>query len=206
MKRKLLNKNRGKKYVNENENIPIKLDRDISFFHDEILTDTVDTMEVYNNEKNKSTKHRFIFTLYPLFTNILFNKLTEVVYKEGSVDANALDDTYEISNKIKSDFWPISTAVINRIQCIRNTEYSDERYNLTYHCGIDIFNNHLLRSKENISVQKRPHDVDPKNVMKECVLFDGNSDDYEIIDPFNTIGDYNRTFNGYNDIKVNRAV
>lgn len=203
MKRRLLNKNRGKKYVNENENIPIKLDRDISFFHDEILTDTVDTMEVYNNEKNKSTKHRFIFTLYPLFTNILFNKLTEVVYKEGSEDAKALDETDDISNKIKSDFYPISTSDINRMQSIRNTEYSDKRYNLTYHCGVDIFNNHLLRSKENISVQKRPHDVVPKNVMKECALFDGDSNEYDIIDPFNTIGDYNRTFDGYDDIKVN---
>ena len=201
LKKKLLNKKRGKESVNENEIIPIKLDRDISFFHDEILTDTVDTMEVYNNEKNNSTKHRFIFTLYPLFTNILFNKLTEVVYKEGSEDAKALDETDDISNKIKSDFWPISTSNINRKQSIRNTEYSDERYNLTYHCGVDIFNNHLLRSKENISVQKRPHDAE--NVMKKCRLYYGDSDKYDEIDSFNTIGDYNRTFNGYNDIKLN---
>ena len=201
MKKKLLNKKRGKQSVNENEIIPIKLDRNISFFHDEILTDTVDTMEVYNNEKNNSTKHRFIFTIYPLVTNILFNKLTEIIYKEGTDKAKALDESDSCSNTIKNDFYPISKEDINRIQAIRNTEYSDERYNLTYHCGVDIFNNHLLRSKENISVQKRPHDAN--NINRECALFNGDSDKYNIIDPFNTIGDYNRTFNGYNDIKIN---
>ena len=39
--------------------------------------------------------------------------------------------------------------------------------------------------------------------MKECVLFKGDSEEFGDIDPFNTIGDYNRTFDGYNDIKVN---
>ena len=203
MEKKLLNKKRGKESVNENEIIPIKLDRDISFFHDEILTDTVDTMEVYNNEKNNSTKHRFIFTIYPLVTNVLFNKLTEIVYREGTDKTKLLDDSDSCSDIIKKDFYPISKQSINRMQAIRNTEYSDERYNLTYHCGVDIFNNHLLRSKENISVQKRPHDADPKKVMRECALFNGDTNEYEIIDPFNTIGDYNRTFNGYNDIKIN---
>lgn len=201
MKRKLLNKSRGKKSVNNNETISIKIDRNVSFFHDEILTDTIDTMDIYNDEKNNSTKHRFIFTLYPFFTNVLFNKLTEIVYKEGSDNAKMLDETYSVSDTIKKDFQPVSKANINRMQSIRNTEYSDKRYNLTYHCGVDIFNNHLLRSKEDISVQKRPHDA--TNVLRTCSLYDVETGNHKTIDPFNTIGDYNRCFSGYNDIKIN---
>lgn len=192
----LLNKSRSKESVNENEIIPIKLNRDISLFHDEVLSDTIDTIQVYNNEKDNSTKHRFIFTLYPVFTNVLFNKLTEIIFQEGSDNIKVLN---EVSG-ITPTYNPISAESLTRKQCIRNTEYTDNRYELTYHCGIDIFNNHLLRAKEHISVQKRNNSSN--NVMKKCALFNGITDDYKLIDSFNTIGDYNRNYYGNKDIEI----
>ena len=76
MRKVLLNSKSGKESVNHNNIIPVELNRDVSLFHDELLTDTIDTMQVYNDEKDKSTKHRLIFTLYPLCSNSLFNKIT----------------------------------------------------------------------------------------------------------------------------------
>ena len=81
------------------------------------------------------------------------NNITEIVYNEGASDAKIL--TNNDSNGITSTGSAISKEPITRIQAIRNTEYSLDKYKLTYHCGSDIFNNHLLRNKENVSVQKR---------------------------------------------------
>ena len=133
----LLNKNKSKESVNEVNIIPVEINRDISLLQDEILTDTIDTHEVYNSEKDKCQNHRFIFTLYPICTNVLCNKITEIVYKEGSDECKVL----------KEGDTP------SRLEAIRNTQYSNDFYNYSYHCGVDIFNNHLLRKKEFIYIQ-----------------------------------------------------
>ena len=180
MKEILLNKNKGKLSVNVSNAIPVEISRDSSMFHNDIWNDTIDTLEVYNNEKDASNKHRFIVTVYPICTNILFNRLTEIVYKEGSDECMVLGDV--ANNRIpKSD--AVSTSNLDRLQAIRNTEYSNDIFNLTYHCGGDIFNNHLLRSKETVSVQKR-------KAVSKCD-FGG-----EKKDAFNTIGDYCRDNDG----------
>lgn len=197
MRKILLDKKLGKKSVNNIKTVPVNLNRDISLFHDELLTDTVDTMQVYNDEKDKSTKHRFIFTLYPICSNVLFNKITEIVFNEGASDAKIL--TNDSSNNITSTSSAVSKEPITRIQAIRNTEYSHDKYNLTYHCGVDMFNNHLLRCKENISVQKRLY----SNCKKTCDVYDetGSVKLSTISDAFNTIGDYSRSYAG-NDLKA----
>ena len=86
MRKILLNKSTSKVSVNNTNGIPIELNRDTSLFHNEITSDTIDTMQVYNDDKDKSNKHRFIFTINPICTNVIFNKLTEIIYKEGSSD------------------------------------------------------------------------------------------------------------------------
>lgn len=192
MRKILLDKKRGKESVNNNKTIPVEMNRDVSLFHDELLTNTVDTMQVYNDEKDKSSKHRFIFTLYPICSNSLFNNITEIVFNEGASDAKILLN--KSNNSIATN--AVSKEPLNRIQAIRNTEYSHEKHKLTYHCGSDIFNNHLLRSKENITVQKRGG----TNNKRQCVVFNENDDD-NISDAFNTLGDYSRTYAG-TDIKI----
>ena len=198
MRKILLDKSRSKKSVNNTNSIPINLNRDASLFHDEIISDTIDTMQVYNDDKDKSNKYRFIFTINPICTNAIFNKLTEVIVNEGSPNAYALfdgDTTFSINDTI-------SKESIDRIQAIRNTEYSNPEYNFTYHCGADIFNNHLLRSKEDVIVQKRDKDEEEegynpilKKVCRSYKLYD-EDDNFITKDGFNTIGDYARTFGG----------
>lgn len=176
MRKILLNKSISKESVNEINILPINLNREVSLLNNEILTDTIDTIEVYNKEKDNSTKHRFIFTLYPICTNVLYNKITEIVLNEGSDSCNVLKDTTK-------------NEELTRLDAIRNTEYSNSVHNYTYHCGVDIFNNHLLRKKEDIYVQ---------NYQIDNGLPNG----------FNTIKDIYRSVNKsgdkyiYGDIKI----
>ena len=205
MRKILLNKNRGSGSVNQTNYIPVEINRDMSLFHDDIMTETVDTTKLYNEEKDASTKHRFIFTIYPLCTNVLYNKISEIVYKEGSDEAEIITDSkskkyLELIKVNKDDaVYPISRAGVTRLQCIRNTEYSNNMFNLNYHCGLDIFNNHLLRTKEDITVQKKYKDVDkiiPKIVNNDGKIITSSSSIGYLEDAFNTIADVNRTFNG----------
>lgn len=195
MRKILLNKNRGKESINKTNYIPVELNRETSLFQEEVLSDTVDTLKVYNDEKNNSTKHRFIFTLYPICTNVLFNKITEIVYKEGSDEAKLLtNNEFVTKDGIKS----VSSQKLNRIQAIRNTEYSNTIFNLEYHCGLDIFNNHLLRSTEDNSVQKKT----TASLTSTCNVYDETQketkDKFLSLDDdaFNTIGDVYRNYSG----------
>lgn len=199
MRRILLNKSRSKESVNEINSIPVEINRDVSLFHHEIMTDIVDTMQVYNKEKDKSQKHRIIVTIYPICSNSLFNNITEVVYTDKSgmlpiIGNISVDRNDKMINSVSTE------SKIDSKQVIRNTEYSieNENYSFTYNCGADIFNNHLLRSKDNISVQKR------KGIFY-CDIYKKNGDTIKKednpIDSFNTIGDISRSYEG-NAIKT----
>lgn len=196
MRKILFNKNRSKESVNNTNIIPVEINRDASIFHDEVMVDTLNMMDLYNNEKDKSTKHRFIFTMYPICTNVLYNKISEVIYKEGS------DDTVLLRHDNKSGYntvlkklkdlkpSPVANDVnFTATHVIRNTEYSNPHFEMTYHCGANIFNNHLLRNKENVSVQRQ-------GIKNKTVVYDekGNKKD-EISNSFNTIGDLARNDN-----------
>ena len=193
MRKILLNKNRGKESVNKTNYIPVDFNREVSLHQDEILSETIDTFKVYNEEKDKATNHRFIFTIKPICTNVLFNKISEIVYKEGSDDAQIITNTGNFSTL---QTGAISQQSLNRLQAIRNTEYSNDIFNLDYHCGLDIFNNHLLRTKEDITVQKRN-----TNTKVACEVYQDDTNSAatgfrSLSDAFNTIGDVNRSFNG----------
>jgi len=186
MRKILLNKSISKESVNTDTSIPIQIDRDVALYHDEIKTDKIDILQVYNNEKDACNKHRFIFTIYPICTNVLYNHLTEVIYKEGSSETKMLANNS--SNQVPIT-GAISTESPTRKQVIRNTEYSNDFFEFTYHCGADIFNNHLLRSKEDTSVQKRSTNAS----KRKCAVYSGESNtSYATIDAFNTIGDFYR--------------
>lgn len=210
MRKILLNKKRSKVSVNNTNIIPLELKRDVSLLHEEIMTETLDAAQIYNDEKNSSTKHRFIFTLNPMCTNVLFNRITEVVHNEGGNDAIMLKNNSGITSEDVLRYAE-SDEAINRVQAIRNTEYSNEVFNMTYHCGADIFNNHLLRSNENVSVQKRCENSRPTSTEdgdnNTCIVYYGDMEEDVRVDesavgymkdPFNTIADYSRTYNGEN--------
>ena len=55
MRKILFNKNRSKESVNNTNIIPVEINRDASIFHDEVMVDTLNMMDLYFNEKDKST-------------------------------------------------------------------------------------------------------------------------------------------------------
>ena len=194
MRKILLNKRRSKTSINENMCIPVEINRNTQLFHDEIMSDTIDVLKLYNDEKDISTKHRFIFTIYPICSNSLFNNITEVIYDEGGDNAYLFlfpkDKNKYVTNVIDNALSKEDR--IDRKQLIRNTEYSNND-KITYHCGTDIFNNHLLRQKDNVAVLK---ENDNNNKNCKIIVDDGMDSKEYNIHPFNTIGDYSRDNNG----------
>ena len=115
------------------------------------LSYTIDQMEQFEKERSDSSKYRLILTIQPYCTNILFNAVSEIVQNEGTDDKDAL--------KIASSNVDIGTidvggytikgkrTNVTNIDMIRNTEYSNGDNPFVYHCGYDIFNNHILRNQ-----------------------------------------------------------
>ena len=194
----LLHKKSGKASTNRDEYVSLELGnqmKKISNYTDEHL---VDLYQVYLDEKDASDKYRLIFTINPVCSNVLFNAITEVVYKEGSESCEALGDTPFTNTGNCRNI--ISQEPITRIQAIRDTEYSNDKIlGLEYLPGIDIFNNHLIRQSGFDCVQRRDGGSNGGLTTGEIYKI---SDDYDLVkksevtDVFNTIRDYQRTKKG----------
>ena len=146
--------------------------------------------DLYMEERDACENYRMIFTVNPICTNALFNAVTEPVYREGSYSAVSLvDSTVQTPLVTRTDESifpngmfntsgnPSSPDLIDQIFAVRDTEISHEKIgNFKYHCGYDIFNNHLLRTN------------DFAHVMME-----GSKENAE---QFNTIFDYSVDYSG----------
>ena len=194
----LLNKSKSKASTNTDSHLSVGLGNEMKKISNHTDQHLVDLYQVYLDEKDASDKYRLIFTINPVCSNVLFNAITEVVYKEGSSECYALTDT---PTAVGSENI-ISNEPLTRIQAIRDTEYSNDNIlGLDYLPGIDIFNNHLLRQNGLNCVMKRTG----KNCADTeiCYKHNGGSEfvkKYEV-DPFNTIRDYQRTNGGSEIIK-----
>ena len=180
MMRILLNKNKGKKMANVNNTLTIKLDGSKRLLPSTSMHTTINEVDLYNFERKNSNKIRLTCKINTICSNVLFNKVTEIVKDEGSSNVACLNfnDNWILSpngkilGKNKDD---ISTTV----QAIRDTQLSNVGNGFQYHCGLDIFNNHILRSKTFKTVCQ------------------SNSTNNEL---FNTIGDMMRDYDGNNII------
>ena len=112
--------------------------------------------DLYTEERDACENYRMIFTVNPICTNVIFNAVTEPVYKEGSYSAVCLVESAVSLNDTKvfpngtisaSADTTGNTYDVDNLYAVRNTEFSHEKIgNFKYHCGYDIFNNHLLRT------------------------------------------------------------
>lgn len=118
------------------------------------VTDDFSLFEQYNKERDECNKYRLILTINPICSNILFNKKTEIVLNEGSDECFAIRDAEE--KKYDKDTYAkkaLNSTPLSYLQMIRDAEYTHkENGGFIYHCGIDIFNNHMLRKKNFIHV------------------------------------------------------
>ncbi len=135
--------------------------------------------ERYFYEKDTSDKYRLAFTISPVCTNVLFNIVTEPVYREGDKNCVVFGPT-----KLERSDWgklgqpfldyleykglsPNSETTQNTVTrkfLIRDTGFSHPSVGpVVYHCGYDIFNNHTLRRKNFFVVNRMPDSASDQN-------------------------------------------
>ena len=123
------------------------------------VSDNFSLFEQYNRERDECNKIRLILNVNPVCSNVLYNARTEIVLNEGSSACTLLIGQKSLDKKTYAPNAVNTTSSIKYMDAIRNTEYSHpENGGFVYHCGFDIFNNHMLRKKEFIQVNKRDDD------------------------------------------------
>lgn len=202
----LLNKSKSKQSVNVNNTLQISLDRNVKMLPSTEFTENVNLNDVYNDERKNSNKIRLIISIHPYCSNVLFNNFTEIIYYDENDKCQLLPykdkgASLIIKNKLIEgieDFEPYkykegSTFEWNTEEAIRDTQLSNNKYGFTYYCGLNIFNNHLMR----------------KNTFKVVSKMNG-TESKEQKDRFNTIEDMMREFDGeqvmsYSDINYSQT-
>lgn len=201
----------SKSSVSNNSSINVSLDGKSKLLPFDDTSYTISAYKQYNKEREACETIRLTCQVNTICTNVLFNKITEIVKDEGSsavtfvnygvasgktIGTSVLSD--DIIYKPKTmDFWsgnsstyqsqdpinamsyslPISSVIDNNssyntpqsfnevnslapTNAIRDMQLSktdSEGKHFVYHCGLDIFNNHLLRSKTFKPICKMPN-------------------------------------------------
>lgn len=137
-----LNNTESVNSVNKDNMVAVDLQQSTKPYTFISLKDEINQYEIFKQERNNCQQYRLITTINPYCTNILFNPITEIVRNEGSDDVEVVID----SNDAKNTNGCYGKKTPDRIDMIRNTEYSRESIGYEYHPGIDMFNNHILRN------------------------------------------------------------
>ena len=157
----LLNKSKSKVSTNNNNSLAVQLKGSKRILPCDPMEASISEIDVYNKERKHCEKIRLTVQVNPICSNVLFNNITEIVKNEGSEnvlwlnhgkDCNA--DLTDLINNGKIFFKRVNdfndgtsngnSAFVN---AIRDTQLSSVANGYEYKCGIDIFNNHYLRSK-----------------------------------------------------------
>ena len=191
MKRQIfLEKNRSRFSVNVPNKMSIDLDTKSTLLQNDGINGNFSLFDQYNAERDACNRFRMIFVVNPVCSNVLFNMQTEIIQNEGSDNPVVLNTLGLNKEDIKKADGTTGNSIVNeskvsRSQAIKDTEYSHpQNGGFVYHCGLDIFNNHMLRSTEFFHVNK----INKNNT------YNTGEDRSEMV--YNTIGDYLRDGNG----------
>ena len=111
-------------------------------------------IEIYNSERENCNLIRLNCVINPICSNVIFNTISEVIKNEGNPNTVKLlnygvTDGYinrsDFSEKIyckNADVFLYGGA----LEAVRDTQISSNLCGFKYHCGLDIFNNHILRN------------------------------------------------------------
>lgn len=144
------------------------------------VSEIVSQYDQYLLERESCNKIRLTCQVNPICTNVLFNPITEIVRYEGSNNVellNYLDGSTELKNTqllCKDSETLCSSSENHHTNAIRDTQLSNTKNGFIYHCGLDILNNHLIRS----------------NTFKTICISN------KVSEVFNTIGDTMRDVSG----------
>lgn len=116
------------------------------------VSEIVSQYDQYLLERESCNKIRLTCQVNPICTNVLFNPITEIVRYEGSNNVellNYLDGSTELKNTqllCKESKTLCFSSENHHTNAIRDTQLSNTKNGFIYHCGLDILNNHLIRS------------------------------------------------------------
>lgn len=163
----------------------------------------VDQREQFEVERTDCTKYRLILSINPYCSNVLFNAVSEIVQNEGTDDPLELriatdkgvfnGDGQQIdtggTNKLSFDNYTImgKDQKVTNTDMVRNTEYTNGGF--VYHCGYDMFNNHILRNQ----TFKLVNPITNKSYAHRNTR---GTDKRYVKDNFNTIRDFMRYSDG----------
>jgi len=172
---------------NKESFVDIDLKQHSRLFPFDDVIDTIDQMQQFEKERKECNKYRLILTINPYCTNILFNAVSEIVQNEGTPDKDKLVIANKLPITLKSETYKIKgkSKGVTNYDMVRNTEYCNCDSPFVYHCGYDIFNNHILRNM----------------TFKPVNDYSGSSS----VTDFNTISDYMRNASGKN-IKLSKRI
>ena len=183
--------------VNKDAFVDVEVQRHTKVFPFPSVSDTIDQREQFEKERAESTQYRLILTINPYCTNVLFNAVTEIVKNEGSANA---DDLCIAANDGVHSADGSSSIVLSKtnVDMVRNTEYSNVKNGgYVYHCGFDIFNNHILRNQ----TFKLVNPLDENKSFKHKNTSGANKN--EVKSNYNTIRDIMRYADG-TEVKLTR--
>lgn len=176
MKQILLNSAHGKETINVENSVNVEFSTKQRLLNDGHSTGVIDYHDIYVKERDNSNAYKMFFTIKPYMTNILFNAFTEIIGNEGGSDCFCLGD----SKLTQVGDWGrgVRNGDITRYEAIRDTEYSHpDLGNFQYKCGMDIFNNHILRGDGFFSVRKAEKEGNKKvfNTIADFLVYSNGS-------------------------------
>ena len=146
----ILGENLNKSSKNENMSLNTVISGNRKLLPGDGIGDKINMYDLYLKERKESNKFRIILTINPYCTNVLFNPFTEIV-KYGDNDDTILLN-YELEYGIANLNGTIgkngdTDYKWTAYDAIRDTQLSNDKCGFTYYCGLDIFNNHVLRNR-----------------------------------------------------------
>lgn len=178
--------------VNKNTFVDVNFQHHTKVFPFTDVKSTIDQRELFEQERANSTKYRLILTINPYCTNVLFNAVTEVIKNEGS---DKQEEEEELRIAANDGIYNANIRVndsVSNSDMVRNTAYTNDGY--VYHCGFDIFNNHILRNQTFKLVSE---------INNNSGKYKNTNNDTEVKKNFNTIRDIMRYADG-NEVKLTK--
>lgn len=117
----ILGENRSKTSTNSDTNLTFDITDNRRVLPEDTIVGKVDEYEQYIKEKDACTKFNMIFTMNVVASNVLFNRVSEIVYHEGSDDC-----IFFGRNGASTKNLPDNINVYNTYKTNDNGEYLEE--------------------------------------------------------------------------------
>lgn len=147
MEQIVLGKKKSVKGVNEDNSLAVNLKNSKRLLHLDKIVSNISETDVYLSERENCNLLRLSFNVNTIATNVLFNRISEPIINEGS-GKNTIPYLYTNTsdNRFANTIVGKNISYYNSDKVVKMTRDTQLSRVYDYHCGLDIFNNHILRS------------------------------------------------------------